>query len=245
MAKRAALVTGGSGGIGLAIARRLAESGYAVTISGRQEAKLVAAAESLADDDLKVEAVVADITSEQAVIDLIAEHKRQWGRLDCLVNNAGVGIGSGVDQIQVKHFDLQVAVNLRALVVATRESVPMLKEAGEDHGKATIINLASIAGKQYPGWLSVYAATKAAVISFSASTQKELGSSGVCATAICPGFVATDMTEFAQEMVPAGQMMTTEDIADAVTFVLKVSPNCAIPEIVMSRPVSGPDSGGM
>ncbi|MBK5232788.1 MAG: SDR family oxidoreductase [Thermoleophilia bacterium] len=245
MAKRAALVTGGSGGIGLAIARRLAESGYAVTISGRREDKLVAAAESLADDDLKVEAVVADITSEQAVIDLIAEHKRQWGRLDCLVNNAGVGIGSAVDQIQVKHFDLQVAVNLRALMVATRESVPMLKKAGEEHGKALVVNLASIAGKQYPGWLSIYAATKAAVISFSASTQKELGASGVCSTAICPGFVNTDMTEFAREMVPPEKMMTTGDIADAVSFLLKVSPNCAIPEIVMSRPVSGPDSGGM
>lgn len=245
MATRAALVTGGSGGIGLAIARRLAESGYAVTISGRREEKLLAAAESLADDDLKVEAVVADITSEQAVIDLIAEHKRQWGRLDCLVNNAGVGIGSAIDEIQVKHFDLQVAVNLRALMVATRESVPMLKKAGEDHGKALIVNLASIAGKQYPGWLSVYAATKAAVISFSASTQKELGGSGVCSTAICPGFVATDMSEFAKEMVPPEEMMTTEDIADAVSFLLKVSPNCAIPEIVMSRPVSGPDTGGM
>ncbi|MGK2956274.1 MAG: SDR family NAD(P)-dependent oxidoreductase [Solirubrobacterales bacterium] len=245
MAKRAALVTGGSGGIGLAIARRLAESGYAVTISGRQEEKLLAAAESLADEDLKVEAVVADVTSEQAVIDLVAEHKRQWGRLDCLVNNAGIGIGQMVDGIQVKHLDLQVAVNLRALMVATRESVPMLKKAGEEHGKALVVNLASIAGKQYPGLLSVYAATKAAVISFSGSTQKELGASGVCATAICPGFVDTDMSDFAKEMVPADQMMRTSDIADAVTFLLNVSQNCAIPEIVMSRPVSGPDSGGM
>lgn len=245
MAKRAALVTGGSGGIGLAIARRLAESGYAVTISGRREDKLLAAAEALANDDLKVEAVVADVTSEEAVVELVAEHKRQWGRLDCLVNNAGVGIGQMVDGIQVKHLDLQVAVNLRALIVATRESVPMLKIAGEEHGKALVVNLASIAGKQYPGLLSVYAATKAAVISFSGSTQKELGASGVCATAICPGFVNTDMSEFAKEMVPADQMMTTSDIADAVTFLLSVSPNCAIPEIIMSRPVSGPDSGGM
>ena len=245
MAKRAALVTGGSGGIGLAIARRLAESGYAVTISGRQEEKLVAAAESLADDDLKVEGVVADITSEEAVVELVAEHKRQWGRLDVLVNNAGVGIGEAVDQITVKKFDLQVAINLRALMVATREAAPMLKKAGEEHGKATIVNLASIAGKQYPGWLSVYAATKAAVISFSGSTQKELGASGVCATAICPGFVATDMSEFATGMVPADQMMKTSDIADAVSFLLAVSPNCAVPEIVMSRPVSGPDTGGM
>ena len=96
VAKRAALVTGGSGGIGLAIARRLAESGYAVTISGRREDKLLKAAEGLADDDLKVEAVVADVTSEEAVVELVAEHKRQWGRLDCLVNNAGIGIGQPI-----------------------------------------------------------------------------------------------------------------------------------------------------
>ena len=245
MAKRAALVTGGSGGIGLAIARRLGESGYAVTISGRQEEKLLKAAETLADEDLKVEAVVADVTSEEAVVELVAEHKRQWGRLDCLVNNAGVGIGQPVGEIQTKHFDLQVAINLRALVIATRESTEMLKTAGDEHGKALIVNLASIAGKLYPGWLSIYAATKAAVISFSSSTQKELGANGVCATAICPGFVATEMSEFAQGTIPPEDMMKPEDIADAVSFLLKVSPNCAIPELVMQRPVSGPDSGGM
>ena len=114
MAKRAALVTGGSGGIGLAIARRLAQSGYALTISGRREDKLLATAEALANEDFKVEAVVADVTSEEAVVDLVAEHRRQWGRLDCLVNNAGVGIGQSIDAVQAKHFDLQVAVNLRA-----------------------------------------------------------------------------------------------------------------------------------
>ena len=155
VAKRAALVTGGSGGIGLAIARRLAESGYAVTISGRREDKLLKAAEGLANDDLKVEAVVADVTSEDAVVDLVAEHKRQWGRLDCLVNNAGIGIGQPIHEIQTKHFDLQIAVNFRALAVATRESVEMLKAAGEEHGKALIVNLASIAGVDSPPWLSI------------------------------------------------------------------------------------------
>lgn len=245
MANRAALVTGGSGGIGLAIARRLGESGYALTISGRREEKLLATAEILADEGLEVEAVVADVTSEQAVIDLVAAHREQWGRLDCLVNNAGIGIGQALDEIQTKHFDLQIAVNLRALVVATRESVEMLKAAGAEHGKGLIVNLASVAGKQYPGWLSVYGATKAAVIAFSGSTQKELGPSGVNATALCPGFVATDMTEFVQGEVPADQMLTTGDIAEAVSFLLKVSPNCAIPELILSRPGSGPDSGGM
>lgn len=245
MAKRAALVTGGSGGIGLAIARRLAESGYAVTISGRREEKLLKAAEGLADDDLKVEAVVADVTSEEAVIELVAEHKRQWGRLDCLVNNAGIGIGQPVDQIQAKHFDLQVAVNLRALVIATRESVGMLKKAGEEHGKALIVNLASIAGVESPPWLSVYGATKAAVIGFSRSTQKELVGSGVSVTALCPGFVDTDMTEFVREAVPSEEMIRPGDIAEAVSFLLNVSPACAVPELVMARPVGGPDTQGM
>ena len=179
------------------------------------------------------------------MIDLVAEHKRQWGRLDCLVNNAGIGIGQPVDQIQTKHFDLQMDVNVKALVIATRESVDMLKAAGDEHGKALIVNLASVAGKLYPGWLSIYAATKAAVISFSASTQKELGGFGVSSTAICPGFVATEMSEFAQEQIPPDQMMKPTDIAEAVSFLLKVSPNCAVPELVMNRPVSGPDTGGM
>lgn len=245
VAKRAALVTGGSGGIGLAIARRLAESGYAVTISGRREDKLLRAAASLADDDLKVEAVVADVTSEEAVVELVAEHKRQWGRLDCLVNNAGIGIGQPIEGIQAKHFDLQVAVNLRALVIATREALPLLKKAGAEHGKALIVNLASIAGTQSPPWLSVYGATKAAVLGFSKSTQKEVGEDGVAVTAIAPGFVATDMTEFVQGEIPPEKMMQPEDIAEAVSFLLAVSPNCAIPELVMARPGSGPDSGGM
>jgi len=245
VADKAALVTGGSGGIGLAIARRLAQSGYALTISGRQEEKLLKTAEVLANEDFKVEAVVADVTKEDAIVELVAEHKRQWGRLDCLVNNAGVGIGQPIEAIQTKHFDLQVAVNLRAPVVATREAAEMLRAAGAEHGKALVVNLASIAGKQAPAWLSVYGATKAAIISYSQSCQKEFGDSGVAVTAICPGFVATEMTEFAREQVPAEKMMTTQDIAEAVTFLLRVSPNCAVPEIIMARPGSGPDSAGM
>lgn len=245
MAKRAALVTGGSGGIGLAIARRLAENGYAVTISGRREEKLLKAAEELANDDLKVEAVVADVTSEEAVVELVAEHKRQWGRLDCLVNNAGIGIGQPIDQIQTKHLDLQVAVNLRAPMVATRESIELLKKAGSEHGKALIVNLASIAGIESPPWLSVYGAAKAALIAFSSSTQKELTGSGVAVTALCPGFVATEMTEFARETVPADEMIKAEDIAEAVAFLLKLSPACAVPQMVMARPVAGPDTQGM
>lgn len=245
MAERAALITGGSGGIGLAIARRLAENGFGITISGRREEKLVGAADGLRADGFEVEAVVADAGSEQPVIDLVAAHRERWGRLDCLVNNAGIGIGQPVDQITAKHLDLQTSVNLRATVLTTREALPMLREAGREHGKALVVNLASIAAVQSPPWLSIYAATKAAVLSFSKSTQKEVGEDGIAVTAIAPGFVATDMTEFIQGQIPPEEMMRPEDIAEAVNFLLAVSPNCAIPELVMARPRSGPDSGGM
>lgn len=245
MSKRAALITGGSGGIGYAIASRLGDLGYDLTISGRREGKLIGAAERLADQGFGVEAVGADLSRAEAVLELVDGHRDRWGRLDCLVNNAGIGIGQPIHEIQEKHYDLQLSVNLKALIFATREASAMLREAGGEHGKALVVNLASVAGKVYPPWLSVYAATKAAVISFSHSSQKEFGESGVGVTAIAPGFVATEMTEFVQGEIPADQMIQPGDVADAVEFLLKVSPNCVVPELILNRPGAGTDGAGM
>ena len=245
MGERAALITGGSGGIGLEIARRLGEEGYSLTISGRQEEKLARAAEGLVADGFEVEPVSADLSKAEQAVELVEAHRARWGRMDCLVNNAGIGIGQPIGEISDKYFDLQVAVNLKAMVILTRESFGMLQEAGGQHGKALVVNLASVAGKAYPPWLSIYGATKAAVISFSHSTQKEFGESGVQVTAICPGFVATDMTEFVQGEVPPEKMIRAEDLGEVVGFLLKTSPNCVVPEIILNRPGTGPDSGGM
>ena len=245
MAGRAALVTGGSGGIGYAIAERLGREGYSLTISGRQEGKLMAAAERLRTEGFEVEPVAADLSKAEQAIELAGRHRHRWGRMDCLVNNAGVGIGQPLSEISEKFFDLQVGINLKALVLLTRESFGMLQEAGGDHGKALVVNLASVAGKAYPPWLSIYGATKAAVISFSQSSQKEFGESGVQVTAICPGFVATDMTEFVKGEIPPEKMITPGDLGEVVAFLLATSPNCVVPEIVLNRPGVGPDSGGM
>ena len=245
MGERAALVTGGSGGIGLAIARRLGEEGYSLTISGRQEEKLSRACEGLASEGFEVEPVSADLSKVEQAVELVEAHRARWGRMDCLVNNAGIGIGQPIGEISDKYFDLQVAVNLKAMVILTRESFGMLQEAGGEHGKGLVVNLASVAGKAYPPWLSIYGATKAAVISFSHSSQKEFGDSGVQVTAICPGFVATDMTEFVQGEIAPEDMIRVEDLGEVVSFLLSTSPNCVVPEIVLNRPGGGPDSGGM
>jgi NAD(P)-dependent dehydrogenase (short-subunit alcohol dehydrogenase family) len=236
VADRAALVTGGSSGIGLAIARALGEDGYGITISARRPEKLEAAAEQLRSEGLDVHAVPALVGDEEQVVALVESHRERWGRLDVLVNNAGVGIGEAMAEITAKKLDIQLDTNLRGLILCTREGLPLLKEAGAEHGKALIVNTASIAGKTGTPWLSVYSATKWAVIGFSQATQKEHEKDGIQVTALAPGFVDTPMTEFVKDQVPADEMIRPEDLAEAVRFVLRTSPACLVPEIVFMRP---------
>ena len=105
----------------------------------------------------------------------------------------------------------------------------MLREAGAEHGKALIVNTASIAGKGGQGWLSIYAATKAAVINFTQATHREAGGEGVQCTALAPAFVDTPMTEFVKGQVPAEEMIQPADIGEAVRFLLRTSPQLPRP----------------
>jgi NAD(P)-dependent dehydrogenase (short-subunit alcohol dehydrogenase family) len=236
LAERAALVTGGSSGIGLAIARALGEDGYGVTISARRPEKLEAAAEELSSAGLDVQAVPANLVNEEEITSLVNAHRDKYGRLDVLVNNGGVGIGGNLAELDTKHVDMQIGVNLRSYVLATREALPMLREAGKEHGKALIANTSSIAGKAGQGWLAVYSATKAGVVGLSQATQKEVGGDGIQVTAFCPGFVDTPMTDWVEGQVPREEMIRPEDIAEAVRFLLRTSPACLVPEVIFQRP---------
>ncbi len=242
MAGRTALVTGASSGIGLAIARTLGEEGYALTISSRRPEKIEEAATGLRAAGFEVEAVAGNMADEDDVVAVFGKHRERYGRLDCLVNNAGVGIGAPMEEIQTKHLDMQLAINLRALILGTREGLPMLREAGAEHGKALIVNTASIAGKAGQAWLSIYAATKAAVINFTQSTHREAGAAGIQCTALAPAFVDTAMTDFVKGQVPAEEMIQPSDIGEAVRFLLRTSPACHVPEIVFMRAGEGLDT---
>jgi len=244
VAERAALITGGSSGIGLAIARALGQDGYGVTISARRPEKLEVAADELRGEGLDVNSVAANMTDEEALAGVVSSHKERFGRLDVMVNNAGVGIGEAMHELTTKYVDMQLGVNLRAVIIGTREALPLLREAGAEHGKALIVNTASIAGKSGQPWLSVYSATKAAVIGFSEATQKEVASDGIQVTALCPGFVDTPMTEYVREQVGQEDMILPEDIAEAVRFLLRTSPNCLVPEMVFTRPDELPGTAG-
>jgi NAD(P)-dependent dehydrogenase (short-subunit alcohol dehydrogenase family) len=236
VADRAALVTGGSSGIGLAIARALGEDGYGVTVSARRPDKLEAAADELRAEGLDVLSHPARMGEEEEVMALMNAHRDRFGRLDVLVNSAGVGIGEAMDQITAKKLDIQLGANLRGLILATREALPMLREAGAEHGKALIVNMASVAGKSGQAWLSVYSATKAGVLGFSQATQKELAGQGIQVTALAPAFVDTPMTDFVKGQVDPGDMITADDIAESVRFLLRTSKSCLVPEIVFLRP---------
>ena len=233
--ERAALITGGSSGIGLAIARMLGEEGYRLTLSARRPDKLEAAADTLREQGLDVLSIPANITEEEAIRDVVSKHRERWGRLDVLINNAGLGIGSPVAETETKKLDLQLDVNLRAVYLVARESIPMLKEAGAEHGKALMVNTASIAGKRGQGFLAAYSATKFGVVGLSQGLHKELGGDGIQVTALCPAFVATPMTDWIAGQVPKDEMIQPEDIAESVRFLLHVSPACIVPEIQFLR----------
>jgi NAD(P)-dependent dehydrogenase (short-subunit alcohol dehydrogenase family) len=236
MAERAAIVTGASSGIGLAIARMLGQEGYALTLAARRPEKLQTAAEELAEEGYELQAIAANVSDEADIQRVVASHRERYGRLDVLVNNAGVGIGAPVGEIETKRLDMQLDINLRSIVLFYRECVPMLLAAAAEHKNALVVNTSSISGKFGQGWLSVYSATKHGVVGWTEAMNKELAPQGIKSTALGPAFVDTPMTEFAKQHVPAEQMIRPEDIAEAVRYLLKVSPACIVPEMMFVRP---------
>jgi NAD(P)-dependent dehydrogenase (short-subunit alcohol dehydrogenase family) len=236
MSDRAAIVTGASRGIGFALAETLGQEGYGLTITARRPENVEKAADALRAKGFDVEHLAANMADEAAVQEAARRHRERFGRLDVLVNNAGVGIGAPAGEIRAKHVDTQFNVNIRATILFYRECLEMLKAAGAEHRNAWVVNMASMAGKSPQPWLSVYAATKAAVIGFTSAMNKELNAEGIKSVAFCPGFVDTDMADFIKGSIPAEEMLRTTDIAEGLRFVLRVSSACLIPEIVFQRP---------
>jgi NAD(P)-dependent dehydrogenase (short-subunit alcohol dehydrogenase family) len=220
---KSALVTGGSSGIGLALARMLREEGYALTLVARRPEKLAEAAEALG-----AEHFAANLAEEEGCVGAVAAHAERWGGLDVLVNSAGLGIGGSFAGLDTKRIDLQIDVNLRSTLLVTREALPLLRTSS-----GQIVTLASIAGTIPVPGLSVYGATKAALISWTSSLNREEAEHGVRATALCPAFVATPMTDWTG--LPAEEMIQPEDVVELARTVLRLSPRARVPSIVIER----------
>lgn len=228
---RSALITGAGSGIGLAIAHVLGEEGYDLTVAALDDHDLPRAATELRGRGFAVLDVAVDVAEEAGVQGLVAAHEERYGRLDVLVNNAGVGIGGPVERTTTARLDRQLAVNLRAPVLLLRESVSLLRAAGAEHREALVVNTASLAGVIGEPMLSVYAATKGGLIAWTESMHRELSADGIRSTALCPGFVDTPMTDFVKDRIDPATMMLPQDLAEAVRFLLRTSPMCSVPQI--------------
>jgi short-subunit dehydrogenase len=197
--------------------------GYELTLVARRPEPLEAAAVGLG-----AVAVAADLRDADECVRVVAGHAERFGGMDVLVNSAGVGVGGSFVEQETKLIALQLDVNVRAAMIVTREALPLLR-ASSGH----VVNLASIAGTIPTPGLAVYGATKAALIAFTNSLNREEADYGVRATAICPAFVATRMTEWTG--IPPDEMIQPEDIAELARTVLRLSPRARVPQIVIER----------
>jgi NAD(P)-dependent dehydrogenase (short-subunit alcohol dehydrogenase family) len=201
----------------------LRDEGFALTLASRTAEKVEAAAA-----ELGAHAVAADVSKAEDCTRVVEEHVAREGGLDVLVNSAGIGIASRLEDAQLRHIDRQLAINLRGLVLVTQAAIPHLRKT-----KGWIVNLASIAGTQPVPVLPIYAASKAAVISLTRSLNDDLDGDGVRAIALCPGFVDTPMAEFTG--MRGDEMIQPEDCAEVVRMCLRLSPRARIPQVVIER----------
>jgi NAD(P)-dependent dehydrogenase (short-subunit alcohol dehydrogenase family) len=236
VSQKAALVTGASSGIGLAIAHMLADEGYALTIAARRPEPLADAAEELRGRGVRVESVAGNLGHDDQIRAVVDRHAEAYGRIDVLVNNAGRGIMSPLEDLPDKHVDLQIDLNLRSVVRFTKLAIPLLRAAVRASGLAQVINLSSIAGKVGQRDLAVYSATKAGVVGFTDAMNRELSGEQIRSTVLCPAEVDTPLTEPFRDTIPTDEMIQTEDIAEAVRYLLGLTRFCVVPEIAFLRP---------
>jgi 3-oxoacyl-[acyl-carrier protein] reductase len=220
--KQVAIVTGGGQGIGLAIARAFHAHGADVLVADVDGDKAADAIAPLQDGGARIDAVRCDVTSEDDQNALVQACLDRFGRVDVLVNNAGVTRDGYLAKLAVSDFDLVLGVSLKGAWLGTRAVAPLFRS----QGSGAIVNMSSLSGKIGNPGQSNYSAAKAGLVGLTKSAAKELGPSGVRVNAIQPGLVRTAMTLamkpeiFAakEAEVPLGRAGTPEEVADAAVF---------------------------
>jgi NAD(P)-dependent dehydrogenase (short-subunit alcohol dehydrogenase family) len=227
---RVAIVTGGSQGIGLGIAREFVREGIKVVIAGRREGALKEVENGLRRTGGEVASVVCDVSDEGQVRSLMTETVTEFGGLDILVNNAGLGIYKSLTETTVEEFDLAIAVNLKGVFLCMKHAAPFLESP--TGSSSSIINIASVYSVQNVGDSAPYAAAKGGVVSLTRAAAIDLAPRGIRVNAIAPGWVDTplarsvfessDNPEAARREVEERQLLgrlgKPEDIGRAAVF---------------------------
>lgn len=236
LTNKVALVTGASGGIGSAIARRLAHCGADMVLCGRSEEKLEHLGRELEAMGVKTMVVTGDLTADGIPARCVAAVLERFGRLDILVNNAGMALSCPFEQTTAAQFDQIMALNVRAPYFLCQAALPALRQS--DY--AAILNIASVVGhKGYP-LQSAYAASKHALIGMTKSLANEVYEDGIRVHIIAPGAVYTDMVRIARPDLSSEGMILAEDIADLAEFLVTHRTNAVIDEIQVHRAGKAP-----
>ena len=229
LAGRVALVTGGSRGIGRAIALRLAGLGAAVAICGRDKKALEATSAELKKQTKQVLSQTADVTRSSDVNGLVSKTEADLGPISILVNNAGIGLFGPMQEKSEAEWDLVLNTNLRSVFLVSRAVVPsMIRQGAGD-----IVNISSLAGKNTFAGGGIYCASKWGLQGLSGCMAEDLRDHGIRVSVICPGSVATEFGRAAKDPAKA---LLPEDVAQAVAAVLTQRRQSFVSEIAM-RPL--------
>lgn len=233
---KVALITGASGGIGTAMAQRLAQSGINLVLCGRSAEKLEKTRAAVAPYGVKTFVYTGDLTADGAPKACIDAALEAFGRLDILINNAGMALNCPYEQTTEAQFDAIMATNVRAPYFLCQAALPALRNS--DH--AIIINISSVVGhKGYPQQ-SAYAASKHALIGMSKSLANEVYTEDIRVHVIAPGAVFTDMVRIARPDLTEEGMILPEDIAEIAAFFIEHRTNAVVDEIQVHRAGKAP-----
>ena len=236
---RTALITGRSRGIGLAIARGLAQEGWSLTLSARNADALADAATELRSSGADVHTVPADMADPDAPEALAHDIVQRVGRLDALVLSAGMGNSSPIAETPIRRLDTHYAVNLRAPFELTSRLIPLMRSTAETEPKGVrVIAISSLTARAADPGLAAYAATKAALCSFCETLNVEESSNGILATAVCPGYVDTEMSSWKHDEFGPETMIRASDIAELAVGLTRLSRNAVVPSLDVVRPGS-------
>src|SRR5438874_6617565 len=222
---KVAIVTGGNGGIGLGMARGLAEAGADIAIVGRNEAKSAAAVAELKQAGAKVISITTDVTDKAAVTAMVERVRRELGRIDILVNNAGINIRKAPHALDIEEWDSVIKTNLASAFLCSQAVYPVMKAAGG--GK--IINIGSMMSIFGASFAPAYAASKGGIVQFTRSCACAWAADNIQANAVLPGWIDTDLTKRAREQIdglhdkvlartPAARWGAIDDFAGIAVF---------------------------
>ena len=235
---RTALVTGASRGIGRGIALELARQGFGLTVTSRRAEDLASlAAELTRAGASAVVHLPADLGDRTALLGVVERHRQSYATMDALILAGGVGTGGPLESVAPHRVERTIAVNLTSAINLLQTALPLLRAcaAADKERGARVIALSSITGVHPEPGLAVYGASKAALISLMETVSAEESGNGVMATAIAPGYVATDMSAWITDAIKAEAMIPVDDIVAVVRMLLQLGAVTSLTKVVLSR----------